>query len=56
MRFRSISLLFALIFLCAGLVLFPASRSAAAGAHVSSQDQSIKVGVPARQPLHHRPR
>jgi VWFA-related protein len=45
MRFRSVSVLFALIALSAGLVILPASRSAAAGAHVSSQDQAIKVGV-----------
>jgi VWFA-related protein len=45
MRFRSMSVLFALIFLCAGLILIPSSRSAAAGAHASPQDQSIKVGV-----------
>jgi VWFA-related protein len=45
MRFRSISLLFALVFLCAGFILIPASRSAAASANVSPQDQSIKVGV-----------
>jgi VWFA-related protein len=45
MRFRSMSVLFALTFVCAGLMLIPSSRSAAATAHVPSQDQSIKVGV-----------
>jgi VWFA-related protein len=45
MRFRSLSVLFALIALSAGLTVLPASRSAASGAHVSPQDQAIKVGV-----------
>jgi VWFA-related protein len=45
MRFRSLSVLFALIALSAGLMVLPASRSAAARAQASPQDQSIKVGV-----------
>lgn len=45
MRFRSMSVLFTLTILCAALILIPSSRSAAAGAHASPQDQSIKVGV-----------
>jgi VWFA-related protein len=45
MRFRSLSVLFALIALSAGLTIMPVWRSAAAGAQASSQDQSIKVGV-----------
>jgi VWFA-related protein len=45
MRFRSLSVLFALIALSAGLTVLPASRTVAAGAQASSQDQSIKVGV-----------
>jgi len=45
MRFRSLTVLFALIALSAGLAIIPVSRSSAAGAHPSSQDQSIKVGV-----------
>jgi VWFA-related protein len=44
MRFRSTAVLFAMIVLCAGLVILPASRPAA-GVHASSQDQAIKVGV-----------
>jgi VWFA-related protein len=45
MRFRSLSVLFALIALSAGLTILPASRSAAAGVQASPQDQAIKVGV-----------
>jgi VWFA-related protein len=45
MRFRSMSVLFALTFAFAGLMLIPSSRSAAATAHISPQDQAIKVGV-----------
>lgn len=45
MRLRSMSVLFALTILCAGLILIPASPSAVAGARVSPQDQAIKVGV-----------
>lgn len=45
MRFRSTAVLFAMIVLCAGLVILPASRPVAAGVHVSPQDQAIKVGV-----------
>lgn len=45
MRFRSLSVLLALIALCTGLAILPASRSIAAGPHAFSQDQSIKVGV-----------
>jgi len=45
MRFRSLSVLFALLALSAGLTFLPASRTAAAGAQVSPQDQAIKVGV-----------
>jgi VWFA-related protein len=45
MRFRSMSVLFTLTFVCAGLMLIPSSRSAAATAPASPQDQSIKVGV-----------
>jgi VWFA-related protein len=45
MRFRSMSVLFALIALSTGLTIFPASRSIAAGTQASSQDQAIKVGV-----------
>jgi VWFA-related protein len=45
MRLRSASVLFALIVLCAGLILIPSSRSATAAAHMAPQDQSIKVGV-----------
>ena len=45
MRLRSMSVLFALTILCAGFILIPSSRSVAAGAHASPQDQAIKVGV-----------
>jgi VWFA-related protein len=45
MRFRSLSVLFALIAFSTGLTVLPAWRSAAAGTPASSQDQSIKVGV-----------
>jgi VWFA-related protein len=45
MRFRSTAFLFALIVLCAGLTILPASRPATAGVHASPQDQAIKVGV-----------
>jgi VWFA-related protein len=45
MRLRSLTVLFALIVLSAGLLILPPSRSAAAGAQASPQDQSIKVGV-----------
>jgi VWFA-related protein len=45
MRFRSMTVLFALIVLCAGFTILPASRPAAAGVHASRQDQAIKVGV-----------
>ena len=45
MRLRSMSVLFALTILCAGFILIPSSRSAAAGTHASPQDQAIKVGV-----------
>jgi len=45
MRFRSLSVLFTLVAVASGLIVLPASRTAAAHTQAPSQDQSIKVGV-----------
>jgi len=45
MRFRSLSVLFTLVAVALGLIVIPASRTAAAHTQAPSQDQSIKVGV-----------
>lgn len=45
MRFRPLSVLFALIASAAGLTVLPASHTTATSAQASPQDQSIKVGV-----------